>query len=104
MMASFTRNASASCRTVAGSGTGLRIHLFSILLGGSRSPGTTTSKVSRKTPSRPLIRIFATCLSCLRFMKKLRAFYQQYRQYILTDGLMYLIFILFIALLFVFFS
>ena len=37
-------------------------------------------------------------------MKKLRTFYQQYRQYILTDGLMYLVFILFIALLFVFFS
>jgi hypothetical protein len=37
-------------------------------------------------------------------MKKLRAFYQQYRQYILTDGLMYLVFIVFIALLFIFFS
>jgi len=36
-------------------------------------------------------------------MKKLREFYTQYRQYILTDGLMYLVFIVFIALLFVFF-
>ncbi|GGF02700.1 hypothetical protein GCM10011383_12010 [Hymenobacter cavernae] len=38
------------------------------------------------------------------FMKKLREFYTQYRQYILTDGLMYLVFIVFIGLLFVFFG
>jgi len=37
-------------------------------------------------------------------MKKLRKFYIQYRQYILTDGLMYLVFVVFIGLLFVFFS
>ena len=36
-------------------------------------------------------------------MNKLRDFFRKYRQYILTDGLMYLIFIVFIALLFIFF-
>ena len=37
-------------------------------------------------------------------MKKLREFYQQYQQYILSDGLMYLGFFAFLALLFVFFG
>ena len=37
-------------------------------------------------------------------MNKLREFYKQYGQYILSDGLMYLVFIVFIALLFVFFG
>jgi hypothetical protein len=36
-------------------------------------------------------------------MNKLRAFYRQYKQYILTDGLMYLVFFLALALMFVFF-
>lgn len=36
-------------------------------------------------------------------MNKLREFYRQYRQYILSDGLMYLVFILALALMFVFF-
>lgn len=37
-------------------------------------------------------------------MSRLREFYQRYRQYILSDGLMYLVFILALALLFVFFG
>lgn len=37
-------------------------------------------------------------------MPKLRDFYRRYRQYILTDGLMYVVFIVFLALLFVFFG
>ncbi len=36
-------------------------------------------------------------------MPKLRDFYRRYRQYILSDGLMYLVFIVFLAFLFVFF-
>ena len=39
-----------------------------------------------------------------RPVNKLQAFYRKYRQYILTDGLMYLVFILVLALLFVFFG
>ena len=37
-------------------------------------------------------------------MNKLRAFYQKYRQYILSDGLMYVVFIVVLALMFVFFK
>ena len=37
-------------------------------------------------------------------MRRLRDFYRQYRQYILSDGLMYVIFIAVLALLFVFFG
>ena len=37
-------------------------------------------------------------------MSRLRAFYQRYRQYILSDGLMYVVFILALALMFVFFG
>jgi len=37
-------------------------------------------------------------------MSSLRAFYQRYRQYILSDGLMYVVFILALALMFVFFG
>lgn len=36
-------------------------------------------------------------------MSRLRKFYQRYRQYILSDGLMYVVFILALALMFVFF-
>lgn len=36
-------------------------------------------------------------------MSKLRDFYRRYRQYILSDGLMYMVFILVLAFLFVFF-
>lgn len=36
-------------------------------------------------------------------MRRLREFYQRYRQYILSDGLMYVVFALVLALLFVFF-
>ena len=36
-------------------------------------------------------------------MRRLRDFYQRYRQYILSDGLMYVVFILVLALLFIFF-
>ena len=36
-------------------------------------------------------------------MSHLREFYQRYRQYILSDGLMYVVFILVLALLFLFF-
>jgi len=36
-------------------------------------------------------------------MKKLREFYHQYQQYILSDGLMYLGFFVFLGLLSVFF-
>jgi len=36
-------------------------------------------------------------------MRRLRDFYQQYRQYILSDGLMYLVFVLVLAVLFAFF-
>lgn len=37
-------------------------------------------------------------------MRKLRDFYRQYRQYIGTDGLMYLVFVLVLGLLFVVFK
>lgn len=37
-------------------------------------------------------------------MSRLREFYQRYRQYILSDGLMYVVFILVLALMFVFFG
>lgn len=37
-------------------------------------------------------------------MQRLRQFYQRYRQYILTDGLMYLVFIVALLLMFVFFG
>gem|GEM_PF-3533647 len=37
-------------------------------------------------------------------MKKLIAFYRQWKQYILVDGLMYAAMVLFILLLFLFFS
>ena len=37
-------------------------------------------------------------------MRRLREFYQRYRQYILSDGLMYVVFALVLALLFVFFG
>ena len=36
-------------------------------------------------------------------MQRLREFYQRYRQYLLTDGLMYLVFLLVLAVLFIFF-
>jgi hypothetical protein len=37
-------------------------------------------------------------------MNRIRDFYQRYRQYILSDGLMYLVFILALAFMFVFFG
>jgi len=37
-------------------------------------------------------------------MRKLREFYHKYRQYLLSDGLMYLVFILALGLMFVFFG
>jgi len=37
-------------------------------------------------------------------MRQLREFYRKYRQYILSDGLMYVVFILALALMFVFFG
>jgi hypothetical protein len=37
-------------------------------------------------------------------MRHFREFYQRYRQYILSDGLMYVVFILALALMFVFFG
>ena len=37
-------------------------------------------------------------------MQRLRDFYRRYRQYILTDGLMYLVFIVALGLMFVFFG
>ena len=37
-------------------------------------------------------------------MRRLRDFYRQYRQYILSDGLMYGVFALVLGLLFVFFG
>jgi hypothetical protein len=36
-------------------------------------------------------------------MARLREFYQRYRQYILTDGLMYVVFLLALAIMFIFF-
>lgn len=36
-------------------------------------------------------------------MQKLRAFYLKYRQYILSDGLMYLAFVVALGLMFLFF-
>ena len=37
-------------------------------------------------------------------MRRLRDFYQRYRQYILSDGLMYVVFILALGLMFLFFG
>lgn len=61
-----------------------------------------------------LLVILSVCLRSRRFgpgagfpmphpMHKLREFYRQYRQYILTDGLMYGAFLLALALMFIFF-
>lgn len=36
-------------------------------------------------------------------MRRLREFYQRYRQYVSTDALMYLVFIVVLGLLFLFF-
>ncbi len=36
-------------------------------------------------------------------MRRLREFYQRYRQYILSDGLMYMVFMLALAVMFLFF-
>ena len=37
-------------------------------------------------------------------MSRLREFYQRYRQYILSDGLMYVVFIVVLGLMFLFFG
>lgn len=37
-------------------------------------------------------------------MRRLREFYQRYRQYILSDGLMYLVFVLALVIMVVFFG
>ncbi len=37
-------------------------------------------------------------------MRKLREFYQKYQQYILSDGLMYVVFVLVLGLMFLFFG
>lgn len=37
-------------------------------------------------------------------MSRLREFFRRYRQYILSDGLMYVVFILVLGLMFVFFG
>ncbi len=37
-------------------------------------------------------------------MRRLREFYQRYRQYILSDGLMYVVFAVVLALMFLFFG
>lgn len=37
-------------------------------------------------------------------MRKLREFYRQYRQYILSDGLMYVVFVVVLGLMFLFFG
>jgi hypothetical protein len=37
-------------------------------------------------------------------MSRFREFYQRYRQYILSDGLMYVVFILVLGLMFLFFG
>ena len=37
-------------------------------------------------------------------MTKLQEFYRKYRQYILSDGLMYVVFILVLGLMFLFFG
>lgn len=37
-------------------------------------------------------------------MRRLRDFYRRYRQYILSDGLMYVVFILVLGLMFLFFG
>ena len=37
-------------------------------------------------------------------MSRFREFFQRYRQYILSDGLMYVVFILVLGLMFVFFG
>ncbi len=36
-------------------------------------------------------------------MRRLHEFYQRYRQYILSDGLMYVVFLLALAVMFIFF-
>jgi hypothetical protein len=54
--------------------------------------------------TQPIFRNFATVAGPCIFMKKLYTFFQQYRQYILTDGLMYLAFFVILGLMFLFFS
>jgi hypothetical protein len=68
-------------------------------------------KSKKKTAVLPIVAgwrspEFVFLLSCRLsefLMKKLIAFYKQYKQYILTDGLMYLIFLLALAIMFIFF-
>ena len=58
-----------------------------------------------QTPARDAgVPLLGTLLAPVPAMSKLRDFYRRYRQYILTDGLMYVVFIVFLALLFVFFG
>jgi hypothetical protein len=58
----------------------------------------------RPNPSpRPPAYLWHWSVPLLHPMNKLQEFYRKYRQYILSDGLMYVVFILALALMFVFF-
>ncbi|GAA4390325.1 hypothetical protein [Hymenobacter koreensis] len=48
--------------------------------------------------------MFTASATPFTLMQRLRDFYQRYKQYILSDGLMYLVFILALVLMFVFFG
>ena len=61
-------------------------------------------KVRPFPPPHPPDVSLAPAFSKPLFMRKLLEFYRKYRQYILSDGLMYVVFILALALMFVFFG
>jgi hypothetical protein len=71
-----------------------------------------SSKVSRKTdetatrrPLRPGCGVtLGAPLLPQPAMQRLRDFYRRYKQYILSDALMYIVFIVVLALMFVFFG
>ena len=61
-------------------------------------------KSTAKPPPRSRLNTFTPTLISPTSMHQLREFYRKYRQYILSDGLMYVVFILVLVLMFMFFG
>lgn len=62
-----------------------------------------TTKVRPNPAPRRQDYLWQRAPACSRPMNKLQEFYRKYRQYILSDGLMYGVFILALAIMFLFF-
>jgi hypothetical protein len=82
--------------TVAGAGKGAKIQRLS---------GITAINLLDKDSLKSTQNLAAVPSSGFPFppMHRLREFYLRYRQYILTDGLMYIVFLLALAIMFLFF-